>query len=106
MAGAMPPTATESVASMAIFWVNSLVVKGWPPQCLLMSLACRWSAEFKPMLADLAVSVLGPIGAEMQRLVADPAYIDSVLSDGGARARAISTPVMREVFDVVGLLQS
>ncbi|MDA0664040.1 MAG: tryptophan--tRNA ligase, partial [Proteobacteria bacterium] len=73
---------------------------------VLSSVGGKMFSEFKPMLADLAVSVLGPIGAEMQRLVADPAYIDSVLSDGGARARAISTPVMREVFDVVGLLQS
>ena len=31
-------------------------------------------------LADLAVAKLGPIGAEMRRLEADPAYIDSVLA--------------------------
>jgi tryptophanyl-tRNA synthetase len=66
----------------------------------------RMFSEFKPMLADVAVSVLGPIGAEMQRLVADPAYIDSVLEDGGARAQALSTPVMREVFEVVGFVHS
>ncbi|MEX2615277.1 MAG: tryptophan--tRNA ligase [Alphaproteobacteria bacterium] len=73
---------------------------------VLSDVGGRMFSEFKPMLADLAVSVLGPIGAEMQRLVADPGYIDGVLNDGGARARAISAPVMREVFDVVGLLQS
>ena len=73
---------------------------------VLSDVGGRMFSEFKPMLADVAVSVLGPIGAEMQRLVADPAYIDSVLSDGGSRARDISAPVMREVFDVVGLLRS
>ena len=46
---------------MAMFWVNSLVVKGWPPQCLVMSLACRWSAEFKPMLvAKTGITATGP----------------------------------------------
>ncbi len=73
---------------------------------VLSDVGGRMFSEFKPMLAEVAVSVLGPIGAEMQRLVADPAYIDSVLSDGGSRARDISAPVMREVFDVVGLLRS
>ena len=44
-------------------------------------------STFKAALVDLAVAKLGPINAEMKRLVADPAYIDSVLADGaGARA--------------------
>ena len=62
-------------------------------------------SEFKNMLTDVAVSVLGPIGAEMQRLVVDTAYIDNVLDDGGARARAMSAPGMEEVVDVVGFLR-
>ena len=60
---------------------------------------------FKPRLADLAVSVLGPIGAEMQRLVAAPDHIDAILRDGAERARALAAPVLREVYDVVGFLQ-
>ncbi|MGF1626990.1 MAG: tryptophan--tRNA ligase [Alphaproteobacteria bacterium] len=60
---------------------------------------------FKPKLADLAVSVLGPIGAEMQRLVAAPDHIDAVLRGGAERARALAGPILREVYDVVGFLQ-
>ncbi|MDJ0949987.1 MAG: tryptophan--tRNA ligase [Alphaproteobacteria bacterium] len=61
---------------------------------------------FKTVLTDLAVSVLGPIGGEMQRLLADPDYVDDILRDGAERARAITQPVIDEVMDVVGLLRS
>ncbi len=60
---------------------------------------------FKPALADLAVSVLGPIGADMQRLAADPGYMDRVLGSGGERARAIAGPILQEVYDTVGFLR-
>jgi tryptophanyl-tRNA synthetase len=62
-------------------------------------------SAFKQELTDLAVTVLGPIGEEMQRLVKDPGYIDSVLRKGGERARAISRPVLQEVYERVGFLQ-
>ena len=41
-------------------------------------------SQFKEKLTELAVAELGPIGAEMQRLLAEPDEIDKVLSDGGA----------------------
>ncbi len=62
-------------------------------------------ADFKKELSDLAIESLAPIGEEMRRLVADPAYVDSVLHDGAERAAAIAGPVLREAKDAVGLLQ-
>jgi len=59
---------------------------------------------FKEKLTELAVSQLGPIGAEMQRLMAEPNEIDTVLCDGGERARALSRPVLEEVFETLGFL--
>ncbi len=64
----------------------------------------QWST-FKPALADLAVAKLGPIGAEMKRLVADTAYIDAVLADGSMRAQAIAAETMKSVKDIVGLIR-
>ncbi|MEK9660933.1 MAG: tryptophan--tRNA ligase [Alphaproteobacteria bacterium] len=61
-------------------------------------------SHFKQQLADVAVAGLGPIGAEMQRLMADPAHVDAVLADGAERARAIADPILREVKDAVGFL--
>jgi tryptophanyl-tRNA synthetase len=62
-------------------------------------------SEFKTALADLSADVLGKIGGEMQRLLADPGYIDSVLKRGAERANAIAQPNLDEVFDIMGLLR-
>lgn len=59
---------------------------------------------FKNALAELAVAKLTPIAAEMRRLLADPAEIDRVLTDGAARANAIAEPVLKEAKRLVGFL--
>ncbi|MEA2978108.1 MAG: tryptophanyl-tRNA synthetase [Alphaproteobacteria bacterium] len=61
-------------------------------------------SAFKAALVDLAVAKLGPIGAEMKRLVQDPAYIDSVLADGAARARILAAETIKAVKDIVGFI--
>jgi tryptophanyl-tRNA synthetase len=67
--------------------------------------AGRQFSEFKRELADLSVSVLGPMGAEMKRLVADPVHIDAILKRGAERARAIADPILAECQDIIGLLK-
>jgi tryptophanyl-tRNA synthetase len=62
-------------------------------------------SAFKAALVDLAVAKLGPIGAEMKRLVADTAYIDSVLADGAVRAQVIAAETMKAVKDIVGFVR-
>ena len=57
---------------------------------------------FKPALADLAAETLGPIGAEMRRLLADPAELDRILADGALRARAVAEPTVAETKKIVG----
>ncbi len=64
----------------------------------------RLFSDFKGELADLAVAKLDPIASEMRRLRADSGYIDQVLRDGGARARALAEPLMTEVRRIVGFL--
>ena len=62
-------------------------------------------SAFKSALVDLAVAKLGPIGAEMKRLKDDPAFIDGVLVDGAARARAIAAKNMACVKDILGFVR-
>jgi tryptophanyl-tRNA synthetase len=62
-------------------------------------------STFKNALVDLTVAKLGPIGVEMQRIMHDPAYIDSVLGDGSARAQAIAAETMKAVKDIVGFVR-
>jgi tryptophanyl-tRNA synthetase len=59
---------------------------------------------FKPALADLAVSVLGPVAGEMRRLMADPASIDAFMADGAERASVIAAQTMKDVRAIVGFL--
>ena len=61
-------------------------------------------STFKTALADLTVSKLEPITAQMRRLLADPAQIDRILKDGAQKARAIATPIMDEVKRRVGFI--
>jgi tryptophanyl-tRNA synthetase len=77
-------------------------LSGVTAQEVLTEFAGQGFGAFKPKLADLAVEKLGPIGAEMRRLLADPAEIDRILADGAARARAIAAPTMAEVRKLVG----
>ncbi|MFC0284496.1 tryptophan--tRNA ligase [Camelimonas abortus] len=63
-------------------------------------------SAFKSALVDLSVARLGPIGAEMRRLMADEAYIDSVLVDGANRARAIAEQTMKDVKDILGFIRA
>ena len=65
----------------------------------------RQFSEFKPALADLAVEKLAPIAGEMRRISDDRGYVDSVLKDGGERAGVLAEATMKNVRDIIGLLQ-
>jgi len=60
---------------------------------------------FKSTLVDLSVDKLGPIGAEMKRLMQDPGHVDAVLVNGAERARTIAFQTMKAVKDIVGFVQ-
>jgi tryptophanyl-tRNA synthetase len=68
------------------------------------SVAGQQFSQFKATLTDTAVAVLGPINAEMKRLMNDPAEIDRTLAKGAAKANAIANPVLQEVYKTVGFL--
>ena len=63
-------------------------------------------SDFKKELTGLAVSVLAPISEEMKRYLADTAQLDAILSEGAHRARAITSPIMAEIQEIVGFLRA
>lgn len=63
-------------------------------------------SAFKKQLADLAVARVAPVNAEMQRLLGDPAEIDRILADGASRARTLAAPILIEIKNIVGFIQS
>jgi tryptophanyl-tRNA synthetase len=75
------------------------------PEAVLARHGGAMFGHFKVALADLAVERLGPISAEMRRLADDVGEIDRILARGSERAREIAVPVLKEVYDVVGLVR-
>ena len=76
------------------------------PEAVIAEYAGAGWGRFKPALADLAVAKLAPISTEMKRLLDDPAEIDRTLGKGAEKARAIADPILRQTYDIVGLLRS
>ncbi len=72
---------------------------------VIRDFAGKQFSEFKAALTELAVAKLGPVGAEMQRLMKDPGHVDAILRRGAERARALAAPVLAEVYKVVGFLK-
>ena len=61
-------------------------------------------SEFKPMLAELAVEKMSPITSEMSRLMQNQDEIDKILTRGSERARAITAPILRQTYEIVGMV--
>lgn len=77
-------------------------LSGQTQDAVLADFEGKGFGEFKPALADLAVSVLSPITERMRSFLEDPAEIDAVLKDGGERANAIAAPIMEDVRQIIG----
>ena len=80
-------------------------LSGLNREAALARFAGRNFSTFKEALSELAVEVLGRIGGEMARFMADPGYIDGVLRRGAERAGAIAFPVLRAAQEISGLLR-
>jgi tryptophanyl-tRNA synthetase len=74
-------------------------------EAALLRFAGQNFSTFKDALTELATDVLGRIGGEMRRLMADPGYVDALLRRGAERADAIATPTLREAQEICGLLR-
>jgi tryptophanyl-tRNA synthetase len=64
----------------------------------------RGYGELKADLADQVAGFVAPIQARTAELLADPAYVDAVLADGAAHARAVAAETLARVYELAGLL--
>ena len=76
------------------------------PDQVVTQFAGAQFGTFKPALVDLSVAKLGPITAEMIRLMKDPAEIDRILGAGANRADAIARPIVDQVYEITGMIRS
>ena len=72
---------------------------------ILSDVGGKQFSEFKPMLVERAVEKLSPISQEMARLMEDTSEIDRVLAKGVEKATGIAIPVLKETYEIVGILQ-
>ncbi len=72
---------------------------------VLAEYAGKGFGDFKPALADLAVSSLGPIRNRYEELREDQAVIDAILTDGAARASTLARPTVDGAYKALGLLR-
>ena len=75
---------------------------GTTREAVLAEFAGQGFSAFKPKLAELAVSSMANVTAEMRRLMNDPAEIDRALAAGAEKAREIAEPTIAEVKKIVG----
>ena len=77
-------------------------LSGRSQEDILSELGGQGFGVFKPALAELAVSQIAPISAEMNKLLTQEDEIDAVLEKGTAQAQAIAVPILTEVKKLVG----
>jgi tryptophanyl-tRNA synthetase len=58
---------------------------------------------FKPALAEALVTLIAPIRARYEALVADSAALDRLLDEGAAKASELAAPTLRDAKRAVGL---
>jgi tryptophanyl-tRNA synthetase len=60
--------------------------------------------DFKADVAEAVVEMFAPMRSRYAELIADPAYLDTVLAEGAATAGAVARTTMTTVRDRIGLL--
>ena len=58
--------------------------------------------QFKPLLTDTIIESLKPIQEKYHSITADKGYLESVLRDGGEKARAIANQTLSQVKTALG----
>ena len=74
-------------------------------EAALSDLGGKNFATFKRILSDLAVAQLSGISAEMTHLMKEKGELDKILRQGADRAKAIASPILKETYDIVGMVR-
>ena len=62
-------------------------------------------SQFKNDLGELASSKLSPISVEMNKLMKDEKYLDSVIIKGKERAINVADPVINKIYEIIGFFR-
>jgi tryptophanyl-tRNA synthetase len=62
-------------------------------------------SQFKKDLGELASAKLSPISFEMNKLMKDEKYLDSIISNGKDRAIKVAEPVLSKIYEIIGFFR-
>ena len=62
-------------------------------------------SQFKKDLGELASAKLSPISLEMNKLMKDEKYLDSIISKGKDRAINVADPVLSKIYKIIGFFR-
>ena len=75
-------------------------------EAVLAEYAGKGFGDFKPALANLAVSTLSPIRQRFELLRKDQSAIDAILRNGSEKASALARPTVEAAYAALGLLRN
>ena len=78
-------------------------VTGETVEQVLARFAGQGFGVFKPALADMLVTLIGPLRARLEEFRRDPAELERILASGAERASAMGAPTLAEAYHAVGL---
>ena len=62
-------------------------------------------SQFKKDLGELASAKLSPISLEMNKLMKDEKYLDSIISNGKDRAINVADPILSKIYEIIGFFR-
>jgi len=63
-------------------------------------------SQFKKYLGELATSKLSPISFEMNKLMKDEKYLDSIICNGKNRAINVADPILSKIYEIIGFFRN
>ena len=92
----------EALNLLSIF----AALKGIPTENAAQQYEGKEFSLFKKDLTDLVIEKIQPIGKEINKLMNDQKYLDSIMTDGKNKAVVEADSVLTKVYDIIGLQKS
>ncbi len=71
---------------------------------IISNYAGKEFSQFKNDLGELASSKISPISLEINKLMDDKNYLESIIDSGKEKALAVAEPVLEKVYEITGFL--
>ena len=101
----LPSNIKEAAERPEVFNLLSIfaALKNISTNKAIQTYAGKEFSNFKKDLTDVVIAEIEPIGKEINKLMGDQSYLDSIMTDGKNKARVEADSVLTRVYDIIGL---